>query len=251
MKERVICIIPARYDSSRFPGKALHRFNDKPLLQHAHDRAQETGQFDAVFVATDSEKIARATRDFGGRVIITSSSCRSGSDRVAEASAKLKADIIVNIQADEPFLPVSAVSAPLEMMKRNSRILSATTATRIRKKDELYDENVVKVVLDRRGNALYFSRSLIPFPRVYFADDDLAGTRDVYFYKHIGVYLFRKRFMARFLAMKTSYLEHTEKLEQLRILEAGYRMKVAVIAEDSPCVDTLSDIQRLQRHTPH
>ncbi|MCD6407891.1 3-deoxy-manno-octulosonate cytidylyltransferase [bacterium] len=245
MREKVVCIIPARYGSERLPGKVLYKIKGKTILQRVYERAKLIKEFSDIYIATDSEEIIEEAEKFKAKTILTSDKCRSGSDRVAEASRKIDASIIVNIQADEPFLPKSAVEKPLKMMFDDKKLLITTSATKIRKKEELYDPNIVKVVIDNDNFALYFSRSLIPFPRIYFSEDRLSYQKKVIFYKHIGVYLFRKKFLEKFAEMETSFLEKIEKLEQLRIIENGYKIKVAIIKEDSPCVDTLSDIHKL------
>lgn len=249
MKESIICVIPARYGSERLPGKVLFKIGEKTVLQRVYERAKKIG-FKKIYIATDSEKIVQEGKKFGAEVIITSENCRTGSDRVAEAVKKLneQIDIVVNIQADEPFLPRQAVLEPLKIMLKNPKIYVATSATKIRRKEELYDSNVVKVVLDNDNNAIYFSRSLIPFPRIYFDENKLPYIKKVVFYKHIGVYLFRRNFLEKFSKMETSYLERTEKLEQLRIIENGYKIKTVIIKKDSPSVDTIQDIERLNRY---
>ncbi|HPP12595.1 MAG TPA: 3-deoxy-manno-octulosonate cytidylyltransferase, partial [bacterium] len=248
MNSRVIAVIPARLGSERMPGKVLYTLAGKTLLQHTYEHACRVKSLSAVYIATDSEKIAEIAAGFGAPTIMTSATCRCGSDRVAEAARKLPGEIIVNIQADEPFLPAEAVEKPLAVMMKDHRIGCATAATRIRKKEELYDTNVVKVVCSSSGEALYFSRSLIPFPRVYFNENNLTRTRQVIFYKHIGVYLFRRKMLLTFNRLDCSPLEKVEKLEQLRLLENGYPVKVVIIKKDSPCVDTLTDLQKLENN---
>jgi len=243
-EEKIIGIIPARYGSERFPGKVLYNFKGKTILQHVYENACSIKSLSEIYIATDSEKIVEVAKKFGAKTIITSPSCRTGSDRVAEASKKLKCSIVVDIQADEPFLPEEAVEKPLKIMLEDKKIYITTSATKIRKKEELYDSNTVKVVLDNKNFALYFSRSLIPFPRSYFLKKN-QFLKNVIFYKHIGVYLYRKNFLMKFYKMESSPLEKIEKLEQLRVLENGYKIKVAIIEKDSPSVDTLSDIKKL------
>ncbi len=249
MSKRIVCIIPARYGSERLPGKVLYKIDGKTILQRVYERAKAIG-FEKIYIATDSEKIGKECYKFDWKVIFTSENCRTGSDRVAEAVKKIKdkIDIVVNIQADEPFIPSEAVRKPLEIMLKDSSVLISTSATKIRKKEELYDTNVVKVVIDKDGNALYFSRSLIPYPRVYFNEDRLSHLKKIVFYKHIGVYIFRKGFLEKFSKMETSFLESIEKLEQLRIIENGYKIKTVIVKKDSPCVDTIEDIERLKKY---
>ncbi|MCM8777996.1 MAG: 3-deoxy-manno-octulosonate cytidylyltransferase [Candidatus Omnitrophica bacterium] len=245
-KEKIVCVIPARYGSERLQGKVLYKINGKTVLHRVYERALKIKNFDAIYIATDDIRIAEEGRRIGADVIMTSSSCRSGSDRVAEAIKGMKLDIVVNIQADEPFLPVEAVEKPLEMMKKDKDIYVATSATKIRKMEELYDPNVVKIVFDKDGYTLYSSRALIPYPSLYFSQNTPALLKKVCFYKHIGVYLFRQDFLETFHKLPLSTLEQIEKLEQLRIIENGYKLKVAVIQRDSPSVDTLEDIKKLK-----
>ncbi|HOV22561.1 MAG TPA: 3-deoxy-manno-octulosonate cytidylyltransferase [bacterium] len=248
MRKRIICVIPARYGSERLPGKVLYKIGEKTMLQRVYERAKIVGIFDKIYIATESRKVQEECEKFKYEVIWTSENCRTGSDRVAEAIGKIKEkiDIVVNIQADEPFLPIEAVKKPLEIMLGNPSINISTSVTKIREKEDLYNPNVVKVVLDKENNALYFSRSLIPYPRIYFNPDKLYSSKKVVFYKHIGVYIFRKVFLEKFAKMETTFLESIEKLEQLRIIENGYKIKTAIVKKDSPCVDTIGDIEKLK-----
>lgn len=246
-KETVICIIPARYGSERLQGKVLYQINGRSILERVYNRAKLVKSFSGIYIATDHEKIVAAAEKFGAATIMTSARCNSGSDRVAEAAKNLDADIIVNIQADEPYIPVDAVEKPLQLLLDDKSLYVTTAATKIRKKEELYDPNIAKIVLDKDNFTLYSSRSLIPYPTVYFSDNNPASLKKVRFYKHIGVYLFRKKFLEAFVKMPVSSLEKTESLEQLRIIENGYKLKVAVIRQDSPCVDTLDDIKRIEK----
>ncbi|MCX8082496.1 MAG: 3-deoxy-manno-octulosonate cytidylyltransferase [bacterium] len=244
-KEKIICVIPARYGSERLKGKVLYEINGKTVLHRVYERAKKVKEFSAIYIATDDRRVAEEAGRIGAEVIMTSPDCKSGTDRVAEAVKDMDVDIVVNIQADEPFLPVEAVEKPLEIMKKDKDIYAATSATKIRKADEVYDTNVVKIVFDKEGNTLYSSRSLIPYPSLYFTGNTPELLKRVSFYKHIGVYLFRKEFLKIFHKLPVSPLERIEKLEQLRIIENGYKLKVIVIQRDSPSVDTLEDIKRL------
>ncbi|HDN97915.1 MAG TPA: 3-deoxy-manno-octulosonate cytidylyltransferase [bacterium] len=244
--ERIVCVIPARYGSERLPGKVLYEIKGKTVLQHVYERAKKIKYFSKIIIATDDERVKSAAEKFGAEAVITPKFCRTGSDRVAEVVKDMDVEIAVNIQADEPFLPKEAVEKPLLLLLKDKSLNVATSAVKIRKKEELYDPNIVKVVLDKDNFALYFSRSLIPFPRIYFSDDKLPYLKNVVFYKHIGVYIFRKDFLMEFSKMETSFLEKIEKLEQLRIMENGYKIKVVVIKKDSPSVDTIQDIKRLR-----
>ncbi len=246
-KEKVICIIPARYSSERLQGKVLYELNGRSILERVYNRARLVKSFSEVYIATDHKKIVEAAERFGAKTIMTSKRCNSGSDRVAEAAKRIDADIIVNIQADEPYIPAAAVEKPLKLLLDDPSLYVTTAATKIRKEEEIYDSNIAKIVLDKDNFTLYSSRSLIPYPAPYFTDNEESSMKKVKFYKHIGVYLFRKKFLETFAGMPVSNLEKIEKLEQLRIIENGYKLKVAIIRQDSPCVDTLEDIKRIEQ----
>ncbi|MDD3726524.1 MAG: 3-deoxy-manno-octulosonate cytidylyltransferase, partial [Candidatus Ratteibacteria bacterium] len=213
-KERVICVIPARYGSERLQGKVLYKINGKTVLHRVYERALKIKElFSAIYIATDDRRIAEEGHRIGADVIMTPSNCKSGSDRVAEAVKGMRTDIVVNIQADEPFLPVEAVEKPLALMKKDSSLYAVTSVTKIRKGDELYDPNIVKIVFDNKnGYTLYSSRSLIPYPSLYFSGDTTELLKKVCFYKHIGVYLFRKAFLEKFHRLPVTPLEKIEKL---------------------------------------
>lgn len=248
MREKILCVIPARYGSERLPGKVLYEIDGKTIIQRVYERAKMCKKyFIDIIIATDDKRIMEECKKFGAKSILTSPEYKSGSDRVAEVAKEIKCDIVVNLQCDEPFIPTEAIIKPIDEMIRNKSEYVITSITKIRKKEELYDPNVVKTVIDKNNYALYFSRSLIPFPRVYFSDENLAKNRNVVFYKHIGIYVFRKDFLLKFYSMPVSYLEKVEKLEQLRIIENGYKIKSVLIKKDSPSVDTLEDIKRLTR----
>lgn len=243
----IVCVIPARYASERFHGKVLYKIREKTILQRVYERAKPIKYFSDIFIATDSKEILSQCEEIGAKGFLTSQNCRSGSDRVAEIIKKIKCDIVVNLQADEPYIPKEAIEKPIEQIIKNRKIYVTTAATKIRKKEELYDTNVVKVVLDNKNYALYFSRSLIPYPRIYFSEEKLLKNKEVYFYKHIGIYVFRKNFLLKFSKLPTSFLENIEKLEQLRIIENGYKIKVVIVKRDSPSVDTIEDIKKIQK----
>ncbi len=245
-KEKVVCIIPARYDSERLKGKVLYPINGKSILERVYNRAKLVKSFSAIYIATDHKKIVEAAEKFGAKTIMTYGRCNCGSDRVAEAARKIDADIVVNIQADEPYMPVAAVEEPLKLLLEDKRLYVTTSVTKIRKQEELYDPNIAKIVLDKDNFTLYSSRSLIPYPTVYFSDNKPSSLKKVIFYKHIGVYLFRKKFLQTFAKLPVSPLEKAESLEQLRIIEHGYKLKASIVAQDSPCVDTLEDIKRIE-----
>lgn len=237
MDSRVVAIIPARYESTRFPGKPLATIQDKPLIQHVYERTAAVPIVGRVLVATDDARIEAAVRGFGGEVVRTKATHRSGTDRIAEVAARLRDSIIVNVQGDVPFLAAEMVEAAVRPLRRDEDLPMSTIKTAIRDEADLRNPSVVKVVTDRAGNALYFSRSPIPFWR------DGADGETVAF-KHIGLYVYRREFLLRFARMAPTPLERAEKLEQLRALEWGFPIRVAEVTAESIEVDTPEDLER-------
>jgi len=242
----IVGIIPARYASTRLPGKPLVMLCGKPMIRHVYERASGAAILNRVIVATDHEDVAKAVNDFGGEVMMTPSELRSGSDRVAYAAKDLPdADIIVNIQGDEPLVEPSMIEAAVKPLLLRPEVHAGTLVKRITRQDELENPNIVKVVLDSDACAIYFSRSPIPYNR------DGSQVRDWHlvheYYKHIGLYVFRKKFLLDFAGWKESVLERIEKLEQLRILEHGFRIITAVTEFDSIPVDVAEDVVRVQK----
>ncbi|HPP66629.1 MAG TPA: 3-deoxy-manno-octulosonate cytidylyltransferase [bacterium] len=242
----VLGVIPARYHSERFPGKVLQKIGNITVLESVYMHAKKARSLDKIVVATDSKIIAKEAGRFGAEVVFTSSRCNCGTERVAEAAEKIPAKIIVNIQADEPLIPEEAIDMPVELMLKDKKILCATSATKITTEADLYNPNITKVVMDKNGFALFFSGSLLPFPRVYFVIGKTFFNK-MEFLKHIGVYAFRKSFLLKFSTLPCGPLEKYEQLEQLRILENGYKIKMAIIAKDSISIDTICDLNRLKQ----
>jgi 3-deoxy-manno-octulosonate cytidylyltransferase (CMP-KDO synthetase) len=234
-----VVVIPARWASVRFPGKALAEIDGKPLIRHVWDRAARLRTVERVVVATDDERIAAAVRAFGGAVAMTRSDHPSGTDRVAEVMRSEKADLVVNLQGDEPIFDAAAVDELVRLMAGDPAIQMGTLAHPIKDTDEREDWNVVKVVLDQAGYALYFSRAPIPFRR----QAGFAATL-----RHPGIYVFRSAFLQRFASLAPTPLEQTETLEQLRALEHGVRIRVVIAAHGSLGVDTPADLKRLADH---
>ena len=244
-----IVIIPARYGSTRFPGKPLCHLLGKPMIQHVYERVRAARLVRDVFIATDSEAIFSAVEGFGGKAIMTSTAHRSGTDRIAEAVTKLgevagiggpgKQDeqIIVNVQGDEPLIMSEMVDAVIKLME-DERAAIGTLAKRIQTPEEIDDPNVVKVVFDDEGFALYFSRSPIPYHR------ELSSK---VYYKHIGIYAYRKDTLLRFSRLAPTRLEEIEKLEQLRALEHGLKIKVQETLHETIGVDTAMDLERVEK----
>ena len=237
---RVICVIPARYSSSRFEGKPLADICGKPMIQRVYERALRSGTVSDVVVATDDERIFAAVGRFGGQAVMTSADHRSGTDRIAEAVSRLSAadrDIIVNIQGDQPLFEPSQIDEVVKPLLDDPSVDFSTLIYRILRKEEINDPNAVKVVFDRDHFALYFSRSPIPYCRD-------AGGSPVY-YKHHGIYAYRKSFLVTFTKLEEGYLERLEALEQLRAMEHGHRIKVVETLQDSIEVDTPQDLERV------
>jgi len=235
---KAICVIPARLASTRLPKKLLKSINGKLLIQHVYQNASQAKKVQEVIVACDHEDIARAVRAIGGKEIMTSSAHKNGTERLAEVAEKIKADIYVNVQADEPLLHPSIVDDLVSTMEVESSCQMATVCVRLQDKDEYKNPNVVKVIRDHNGEALYFSRAPIPHDR---------DAREHHFFKHLGVYAYRRDFLLKIPQMKKSNLEMREKLEQLRILENGYRIKVLETAYDSVGVDTEDDLKKVEK----
>jgi 3-deoxy-manno-octulosonate cytidylyltransferase (CMP-KDO synthetase) len=230
-------VIPARYASQRLPGKPLLRDTGKYLIQHVYERARDSSA-DVVLVATDDRRIADAVTDFGGACVMTCADHPSGTDRVAEVARDLDADVIVNLQGDEPLIEPATLDLLPELLRRNPEAPMATLATPIRTAEQWHNPNCVKVVLDAADHALYFSRSPIPFVRQ--GQPDFAA-RPSLFLQHLGLYAYRRSFLLSLAQLPPLPLEDLEKLEQLRVLARGHRILVGVVPHASVGVDTPED----------
>jgi len=232
--KQAVGIIPARYGSTRFPGKPLAAILGKPMLQWVYERACSARSLSRVIIATDDERILTASKAFGAEAIKTSASIVSGTERVAKAARDIDSQIIINIQGDEPLIKAEMIDSLVEALQEDSLPM----ATLILKTKDLYlhkDKNIVKVVIDEQGFALYFSRSPVPFQ----ASD--------YFWQHIGIYGYQKTFLLRFCKLPASRLEKTEDLEQLRVLENGFRIKTLETLDSTLSVDTPEDIIKVEK----
>jgi 3-deoxy-manno-octulosonate cytidylyltransferase (CMP-KDO synthetase) len=242
---RVVAVIPARYASSRLPGKPLADINGKPMIQHVVERARQARLVDDVIVATDDARIVDAVCGFGGTAVMTPVECRSGSDRIAIIARDLSStEIIVNVQGDEPVIPPAMIDEAIAPLLEDASLPVGTLVTRLRSTEELLDPNTVKVVMDRSGRCLYFSRSPIPFGRDLTAAE-LVERCPVY--RHIGMYVYRRTFLLQYAALEPTALEQAEKLEQLRILEHGFPIHAAITAHMSIAVDTPADLERVRK----
>ncbi len=230
-------VIPARYASTRLPGKPLLRETGKYLVQHVYDRACQAQGVDQVIVATDDPRIASAVRGFGGRVEMTRRDHASGGDRVAEVARRLDADCVVNLQGDEPLIEPSAIETLIGLLNDTDADM-ATLAAPLQSLEQWRNPNCVKVVCDAAGQALYFSRSPIPFVREGQPDFSVRPPR---FLQHLGIYAYRRRFVLTLADLPPHPLEQLEKLEQLRVLARGRRIQVGVVGQSAPGVDTYDD----------
>jgi 3-deoxy-manno-octulosonate cytidylyltransferase (CMP-KDO synthetase) len=245
------CVIPARYGSTRFPGKPLALLQNKPIIQHVYEKAKASRLIEQVFVATDDRRIKDVVEGFGGKAILTSKNHPSGTDRIAEAVERLKKEfynlkndsIIVNLQGDEPLIKVEMIDQ-LVMLMRSGKNFIGTLAKKIEDERDFQNPNIVKVVFDNKGNALYFSRSPIPFDRKRYMK---GSSENNYMYKHIGIYGYRANILRKFVKLPQSRLEKIESLEQLRALENGIKIKVAVTEYDSFGIDTPEDLEVVQK----
>lgn len=241
---KIIGLIPARYASQRLPAKSLADIHGKPMVQRVYERVKRSRLITDVIVATDDERIEAAVRKFGGKSAMTPQTIQSGSDRIAYAARSIDADIVVNVQGDEPLIEPSMIDQTVQLLIDDPSVLVATAVKKITKLDDLLTPNVVKVVLDRNGFALYFSRSLVPFVRD--SGEVTEWLKHASFYKHFGIYVYRASFLRQFASLASSPLERAEKLEQLRILEHGFRIKAAITEHDSIPVDTAEDLERVR-----
>ena len=239
---RCLALIPARFGSTRFPGKALADILGKPLIQRVYERTRRVRGLDDIFVATDDTRIKEVVEGFGGRAIMTRVDHPSGSDRLAEAANLLgleRRDIVINIQGDQPVFPPEVIGDLAALLEQDAAAVMVTPVRRLEDPELAQNPNLVKVVFDHQGRALYFSRSPLPYWR--------NGERP-FFYKHIGMYAYRVEFLQEFVALPPGRWEQAEKLEQLRALEHGYPIHVVETREDTLEVDTPDDVARVETY---
>lgn len=238
----IIGIIPARYASTRFPAKALAMINGKSMIQYVFERASQAKSLSDVIIATDNELIADNVLGFGGKVIMTNPNHPSGTDRVYEAVSKLEnqPDVVINIQGDEPFIDPAVIDALAEAFN-DSQVEIASMTNRINNAKDIFDPNIVKVVIDARGKALYFSRNPIPYARNIPNSDWITSAS---YFKHIGIYGYRTDILKQIVQLPVSSLEKAESLEQLRWLEAGYYIRMIITEYESFGIDTKEDLEK-------
>jgi 3-deoxy-D-manno-octulosonate cytidylyltransferase len=244
-KPKIVAFIPARYLSTRFPGKPLALIAGKPMVQHVYERVLAAKKIDEAYVLTDDERVAEAVKGFGGNFLMTSSKLKSGTDRCAIGAKKINPKIVVNVQGDEPLISPRTIDLTIAELLGSPQDVMSTAAVPIRNESTLFSEHTVKVALSIDKHALYFSRNVIPFLRGKKTHEYL---KQFQFLKHIGLYVYRNEFLQRFTRLKETPLEKAEKLEQLRALENGYRIKVAIVKEDTIPVDVPEDVFKVERY---
>lgn len=238
---KIIAVIPARYASTRFPAKLMQDLGGKTVIRRTYEAAVSTNLFDDVFVVTDSELIYNEIISNGGKAIMSIKEHESGSDRIAEAIENMEVDLVINVQGDEPFINKKPLEELIKVFKNDveKKVDLGSLMFQITDKEEINNPNNVKVITDQQGFALYFSRSVIPFPR-----DENAGVR---YMKHIGIYAFRKQALLDFYSLPMLSLEASEKLEQLRYLEYGKRIKMVETTHGSIGIDTEEDLEKARK----
>lgn len=231
----IIGVIPARYQSTRLPGKPLSDIAGKPMIQWVYEAVCQAKLLDQVWVATDDERIMQVVNGFGGRAVMTSPEHQTGTDRLAEVAEKIPCEIVVNIQGDEPLIQGAVIDQVVKPLIEDNRIPMGTAMVRESDPEALQDPSVVKVVPDAEGFATYFSRSLIPYPR-----------KEGIFYRHIGIYVYRREFLLHFHDLPPAPAELMESLEQLRAIHYGHRIKITEVTGQFLGVDTPEDLERVR-----
>jgi len=239
----IIAIIPARYASTRLPAKPLADICGKTMIQRVYEQAQKTTLITNVIVATDDERIAAVVKSFGGNAVLTPVDIHSGSDRIALAAQQTDADIVVNVQGDEPLIDPQLIDETIQALMNDRDAVVSTAVKQTLSPEDVFNPSVVKAVLDVNNYALYFSRSPIPHRRD--AKKDVDWFNGTPFYKHFGLYVYRAEFLQKFTQLTPTPLEQAEKLEQLRILEHGYKIKCVITTYNSFPVDTPEDLKKV------
>ena len=238
-----VIVIPARLDSSRLPKKVLLDLKGKTVIQRVYEQCLKVKNIDGVYIATDSTEIEGVCRSFTDHIILTKSSHQSGTDRIGEAVAGIDCDIIVNVQGDEPFIDPNLIEELVHSFD-DDQVSMASAMSKIENIKDLQDPNVVKVVVDTQNNAIYFSRAPIPFPRdhqeIIYSNEELKKHN---FFRHIGIYGYQKDFLAKYIKMEQTNLEKLEKLEQLRVIENGFKIKMIEAASSLIGIDTQEDYE--------
>ena len=238
-----VIVIPARLDSSRLPKKVLLDLKGKTLIQRVYEQCLKVNNIDGVYIATDSSEIEGVCRSFTNHIILTKSTHQSGTDRIGEAVAGIDCDVVVNVQGDEPFIDPNLIEELVHSFD-DDQVSMASAMSKIENIKDLQDPNVVKVVVDTQNNAIYFSRAPIPFPRdhqeIIYSNEELKKHN---FFRHIGIYGYQKDFLAKYIKMEQTNLEKLEKLEQLRVIENGFKIKMIEAASSLIGIDTQEDYE--------
>lgn len=233
----VLGVIPARYQSTRLPGKPLSMIGSKPMIQWVYEAAQTATLIDELVVATDDRRIYDIVIGFGGKAELTAADHPTGTDRLAEVARRYQTELVVNIQGDEPLIQGAVIDSIIKPLMEEPGLPMSTAKVRLTDPEQVNEPSVVKVVTAVNGDALYFSRSPVPFPR---------NAEQAVYWKHIGLYGYRKDFLLKYVDLPQSELELAESLEQLRVLSNGYRIRVVEVGEDSVGVDTPADLERVR-----
>ncbi len=244
MSAKIIAIIPARYASTRFPGKPLALINGKPMIQWVYERTVKAHSVNDAIVATDDERIYNAVKSFG-RAEMTPKECATGSDRIAKVAEHIDADVVINVQGDEPLIDPQAVDLVADVLLSDENAEMATLVRKVQDPTDLTDPNHVRVVMDRNYRAMYFSRAVIPYARD--VKDQSEWMMHYPYYLHIGIYAYRRQFLLKYESLPYSILEQVEKLEQLRALENGVTIKVGICDYQPMCVDVKEDIPKVEQ----
>ena len=245
VQKGVLGVIPARYGSSRFPGKPIALICGKPMIQHVYERAKKSRILEKLIVATDNKEILETVESFGGEVVMTDVNIPTGTDRTAEVARIYPYEVVLNIQGDEPLLEGWMLDKLAEPLIKNKNIHSSTLVKKITETRELEDPNLVRVILDRNGFAIYFSRSIIPYYNSPKNRKDWINNHT--YYRHIGLYGYQREFLFKFVEMGESLLEKAERLEQLRTLENGYKIKAEIVDFVPYPVDVPEDIEEVEK----
>ena len=248
---KTMLVIPARIGSSRLARKMLLSQTGKPLIQHTYESASRAKRISSIVVATDHKEIFDAVVRFGGVAVMTDPNCKNGTERVAEvATARSDYDLLVNVQGDEPEISATSIDLAISLLEQDAHQLPMSTlATPIRDKNRLHDPNCVKVVLNADDEAIYFSRSPIPYPCEW--NDGMLDNEPPVWLQHVGLYCYRREFLLEIARRPSVLLEHTERLEQLRVLHAGQRIKVGIIDEPAIGIDTQADYEAFVKRVGH
>ncbi len=236
--KNAIGVIPARFGSTRFPKKVIADLNGKPIIQHIWENCKKAKMLDDLVIATDNDEVMEVIKSFGGKAVFTSPDHMTGTDRIAEVVNAIDVNVIVNIQGDEPLIQAEMVDSLVRTILDHKNISMASLMKKMENLDEINNPNVVKVIVDKNGFAIYFSRSPIPYPR-------LKEEAKLY-YKHLGIYAYTKDFLYEYTNLPKSYLEKCESLEQLRVLENGYKIKMVETKFDTIGVDTPDDLEKVK-----